>query len=456
MYQMLTQIVAELPLHLALFACGAFGWAVTKWANRRFCNARLQARGKCADALSEDAASSSGTPVATPVAAVSTPTQGHSGKARRRARGKVETSLEDEVEAAPEPAAALTEAAREVEAAAEPAAAAVAAGPEKTSERVARLLAKKAERKARKVAEMQRPQELEGPVPQVRPAEPPSAPAAAPAAQPAARTTEAAAAAVASAASPRKARVSALELRPPPAWESGERTTWSRITEEEPADLPPKLAQRLGLPVHHQPSDTDLAELSTADEGTRSAWEGTWNEAEDSYEENEDAEEAREDAECEEPPQDCLPEVPRRWVQPMAEGQDGWMMPLEDLQELSRQESQGPFVQHADPNMHLYQPIISPDGQQLYTDGEQVYMMACVELQAHTMQQPQVVHPVVHPCDPLHEVVMGTMSGGRNYWGSSSPYECYSQNPYEHHCAQVAFPEPEEDKAWDVCWDFIP
>mmetsp|Transcript_183544 Transcript_183544/g.582194 ORF Transcript_183544/g.582194 Transcript_183544/m.582194 type:complete len:376 (-) Transcript_183544:17-1144(-) len=36
----MSELVAELPQHLALFACGVLGWSVTRWANERFCAPR--------------------------------------------------------------------------------------------------------------------------------------------------------------------------------------------------------------------------------------------------------------------------------------------------------------------------------------------------------------------------------------------------------------------------------
>eukprot|EP00428_Durinskia_dybowskii_P007111 CAMPEP_0170303414 /NCGR_PEP_ID=MMETSP0116_2-20130129/52021_1 /TAXON_ID=400756 /ORGANISM="Durinskia baltica, Strain CSIRO CS-38" /LENGTH=75 /DNA_ID=CAMNT_0010555345 /DNA_START=96 /DNA_END=320 /DNA_ORIENTATION=+ len=37
---MSSELIDELPLHIALFACGAFGYWATKWANRRFLRPR--------------------------------------------------------------------------------------------------------------------------------------------------------------------------------------------------------------------------------------------------------------------------------------------------------------------------------------------------------------------------------------------------------------------------------
>jgi len=92
-----------------------------------------------------------------------------------------------------------------------------------------------------------------------------------------------------------------------------------------------------------------------------------------------------------------------------------------------------------DPNVHIYQPILSADGQQLYTDGEQVYMMACMETigsQEASAEPVQLIHPIMDPYDPINQMMHGLCSASMPLQGDGWPTDT----------------TPQEDGLWDMPW----
>lgn len=331
----------------------------------------------------------------------------------------------------PAPVPAFLEAYPEAHSVPDPASA-VEESERMAGERVRRLLAKKAERKARKAAE--RGASAGG-------GEVLEAVAAGDAEVALAGASAADHSAV-------RAKEAAAESRlfREPVRRGGDRASRSSITEEDPGDLPPKLALSTRV---------DLAELSTGDEcSPPCTGQSDWNEAEDSPEEGADPQDLEPEPTCDGPYTASPGEhsadrhflSPQQWRVPAGEG-DAWMVPLEEMHVQGVEQALGA----------AYQPILSADGRHLYTDGEQVYMMACMEVKADLGAEPQVVHPVVDPCDPLHEAVMGSLPAACSMWGclAGAGFHCYYGRDQYGGRGQAACRHA-EDRLWDVSWEFLP
>jgi len=150
----------------------------------------------------------------------------------------------------------------------------------------------------------------------------------------------------------------------------------------------------------------------------------------------------------------------RAWTQPAfsrceEQVEDEWMVPMEDMVGLTK-ESENGVVQALDPNINVFQPIMTEGGQQFYTDGQQVYMMAAMTVDtgmvpdAEIAAEPPVITPVVDPYDPLHHAFMSLSAAVA--MGPESPSNkaglwAFAQDEYEAY-------EQDDDALWNVCWDF--
>jgi len=159
----------------------------------------------------------------------------------------------------------------------------------------------------------------------------------------------------------------------------------------------------------------------------------------------------------------------RAWTEPAVthpeQVEDEWMIPLEDMVGLSKEkDSQNGVVQALDPHINVFQPIMSEGGQQLYTDGQQVYMMAAMTIDTSTAPDVEVapepmITPVVDPCDPLHHAFMSLSAavamGVETPNDQASPWAARSPNNKAAPWATGKnFDSEEDDALWGVCWDF--
>jgi len=150
----------------------------------------------------------------------------------------------------------------------------------------------------------------------------------------------------------------------------------------------------------------------------------------------------------------------RAWTQPAFNRceervEDEWMVPMEDMVGLAK-ESENGVVQALDPNINVFQPIMTEGGQQFYTDGQQVYMMAAMTVDtgmvpdAEIAAEPPVITPVVDPYDPLHHAFMSLSAavamGPESPCNKAGPW-AFAQDEYEAY-------EQDDDALWNVCWDF--
>lgn len=159
---------------------------------------------------------------------------------------------------------------------------------------------------------------------------------------------------------------------------------------------------------------------------------------------------------------------------------DAWMIPLDEMPRCPEplpEACEGVAIGSIDPNLSVYRPILSEDGQQLYTDGSQVYMLAGVQVTSAPLEQPdidmtavtstisshEVMQPILDPYDPMHQVVMGLSStlfeGCGQYWPETTSPDPYKKN-YSGADAAPSMRDPnedgEEDALWNTCWDFQP
>eukprot|EP00448_Togula_jolla_P018789 CAMPEP_0170589908 /NCGR_PEP_ID=MMETSP0224-20130122/11590_1 /TAXON_ID=285029 /ORGANISM="Togula jolla, Strain CCCM 725" /LENGTH=434 /DNA_ID=CAMNT_0010913675 /DNA_START=84 /DNA_END=1388 /DNA_ORIENTATION=+ len=109
---------------------------------------------------------------------------------------------------------------------------------------------------------------------------------------------------------------------------------------------------------------------------------------------------------------------------------DGWMSSFEDLIK-ECPAAQGVFqeplpLQMMDTPQPRYQPVLSDSGEQLYTDGKQVFVMACIGVpnEADAMAADTMITPVVDPLDPRHQVyasMVGSIEGVAPYSNVFAP-----------------------------------
>jgi len=178
----------------------------------------------------------------------------------------------------------------------------------------------------------------------------------------------------------------------------------------------------------------------------------------------------------------------RSWMESArAPMQDPWMMPLDEMPQ--GHEASGPIMQPRAEDSQVFTPMISEDGRQLYTDGQQVFMLAglevttfpTAEIPADEQQTKQVLHSFVDPNDPAHRLfqMSSAMSGRATSadsasWCRGGPGAARTSSS----CSRAelgveggaaageageAVGEEEqewdeedesEDAIWGVCWDF--
>merc|ERR1740121_3521964 len=195
-----------------------------------------------------------------------------------------------------------------------------------------------------------------------------------------------------------------------------------RLASED--DVSPKTDEEEPLVCFKAEMDVSSAELSTSDEvlvGLSQSEES----AEESLGENPDLDEHRDfdvpsvEASVFQPLEDaCCRPHQAVWTcdeefhglyQPV-QYDDAWMAPLEQVMR-SRDEAECVYRQLFDdmcmgtgvgPEVH-YQPVMCENNQQLYTDGEQFYMLACVDVSEDAgVTAPHSMQPVLDAHDPLH------------------------------------------------------
>lgn len=479
--QLMSQLLSELPTHLALFLCGAIGYLLTKWANRRFITPRNPPWHVKLDLQEEEEALAQpaeprpsvepGLPVqrlqgpgvkscrrgrarksrATPRTAAASVLRADAGEAEAPATGEA-AEAEAAREEAREAALAGSEEAAEAEAGSEGAELALpeaaAAGATPVSDRIARLLVKKAQRKARKAKQEQCAEDREAAV-------------ASTAADPEGRMVP----------EPSPTTLRQIEHRlPREAFQEPAHVfdlqkhnkVWDNPCKEQDMDLVEQVE------LQPRAAKIDPLKSSTSSKAIRLDW-GMESANEDELEKDwvpqrllaldarlddeqllgcttDDEVEDEGDAFWAEAG-DCDEEGRAAWAW-TAPCQDGWMLPFDDL--LNRPD--GPeyspcnaveFIQPA------YQPVLSAHGQQLYRDGEQLYMLACLDTledQETATGAPPLLHAVVDPLDPMHGVVMDHCS---RLASAVLRDLCVAPVPEAPEYVQAP-----TDELWGVCWDF--
>jgi len=421
--------LSDVPLHLALFLCGAIGYMVTRWANKRFFSPRFPPL-KAAKLLMEDDPEESQKAEPREPAAEPSP-RAVSGAAAPRPRGRAarrRASVRKEEVAEPsaqiavaeplvQPAAAAAAAHKDLAAPRErdaaPDDAGHTEGVEEPNARVARLLARKAARKARKAQQL---------------------------AKPAADACE----------------VVMAEVEPAEAVESPCQEADSRVCEV--AGVPAEEVE-----ARSQEVDSLVGEVA------KPAEEAPGQEVDSLA------------GELAEPAEEV--EAPGQEVDSLA-GEVGGFVAAEVQAEQVEVPSQvlddklaaGWAAAGAAPGVHdavpvgsrRFSPILSHDGQQLYTDGEEVYVMACLESDGGDALR--MVHPVTDPTSPWHQMVMdGEAPPALTSWTPiSAPLDpqCGPWAPIADEADRPWLEEPvwraprpplsdESDKLWDACWEFV-
>jgi len=391
------EFMTELPMNLALFACGAFGWWGTRWANRRYkehVRSRELVSRKSVDEDEEDRLAE----------------RLYAAGALPEPERLPEPSCKDLPEEAPSPRPSSLVDLEEPEPTPPPKElpSPVAEAPEATatsteevetpemSARVAKLIAKKAERKARKAHERELEEQQQG---------------------------EAAEAALAAAARLQELRIDVASIEAEVEAEEAEveEEALSLVSTSEPEG-------------HHVATDEE--------------------------DEDEDEDEA------------AWPSTPRS---ELAQQDEVWMVgcltqdvvPSVPIGAEFVQTSEGSMITAVDLHMHRYHPILSDDGQQLYTDGEQVYVMACVDTSASAgsaedaggADSPQVMHAVTDPWDPMHQMAStGSEYCGDVYMGATycacGDYSAQDWPQEMMYQSQLLAGGGHDDGLWDVPWEF--
>lgn len=129
---------------------------------------------------------------------------------------------------------------------------------------------------------------------------------------------------------------------------------------------------------------------------------------------------------------------------------DGWMCPFD---ELIRSHEQAEHVYCGAPVHELqFLPVVCVNNQQqFYTDGEQVYMLACIEAPEDS-DAPRLLRPVVDVNDPLHMEFSQDLHTGVIQLPPGSDESKVQVVPFE---ANATFSPAwsTHQELWDVCWD---
>lgn len=412
MYHTTSGIPAEVTLHLALIIAGAGGYVFVQWMNRNLCPSREGSSSKTKAASTDDVVDVQAQPKVAPNK-LGKGARGHRRSKQKAATAETMSELTAgevctevcSVRAGAEQQAAIEEDTSTLRKTDERLSSDVATGekPEEIlvesatdlqvapmSDRVIRLLAKKAERKARKAQGLVK-QESEN-------------------------------------------CQEAVEVVTPidPVVAGGDATAEHSpmlAPEERGLDSEDCVARKMGeeeqLACCEAEMDVNIAELSTSDEvlvGLPQSEEST----EESLGENPDFDEDSDldvpsaEASVLQPGHDLCYLPPQAvWTcdeefhgpyQPV-HYDDAWMTPWEQVMR-SRDEAEHVYQQLLDEmcmgtDAHdievQYQPVMCENNQQLYTDGEQLYMLACVDVSEDAgVAAPHLMQPVVDAHDPLH------------------------------------------------------
>jgi hypothetical protein len=119
---------------------------------------------------------------------------------------------------------------------------------------------------------------------------------------------------------------------------------------------------------------------------------------------------------------------------------DEWMVPFDELvrsPEVARLSySMQDVTAVAPPAAPEYHPVLTAEGQQLYTNGAEMFVLAAVEALEDRTSTPGVrMTPLMDPSDPVHTMILDVCSPG------APPGESPQVAPWS------------SDDQWDVCWD---
>jgi len=136
---------------------------------------------------------------------------------------------------------------------------------------------------------------------------------------------------------------------------------------------------------------------------------------------------------------------------------DAWMSPIEETMRTREQAEQ--VYRHLQ-DMHAeaeaaqtmqYQPVLCSNNQKLYTDGEKLYMLACIDAAQNVNEgDPTVMRPIVDAHDPMHAEFAKDARIGLDRLPT----------PDQSRGVCILPPQPverlpcmaQDDSAWDVCW----
>jgi len=351
-----SEVAAELPLHMAVLACGSLGYAASKWADKKFIQPRIVGSGK--KILFDEAGEEETAPASTNNTDVKEPTSVPK-QTKETASEPVQAASSGKADAVP-------------------------------SQRVAKMLAKKAERKAKKAEQRL----LDVAAPTTSPQQSP------------------------------EDDVEKLEIND----ESCDNVT-KAADEALGKDVANEVVESAGESEVSQPqslklaldSDT-VAELSTADETSPLAWADQEPSSEDEFFFAGMAAQSEADDEVfaeEEPTPQYQSWPTASWnYEPHSNyreqaGDEAWMMPFEEIMRTPEDAAQWYSLGMAPMSGMDVQPVRAADGRQLYTDGEQYFVLACVDASEGQEAALQLVNPVVDPSDPVHGAFLEAVSGSQ-------------------------------------------
>lgn len=127
-------------------------------------------------------------------------------------------------------------------------------------------------------------------------------------------------------------------------------------------------------------------------------------------------------------------------------GDDDLLMPAYTTDSVRQFQDTPTSAQSFTDGNQLYEGFLSQDGQQLYTDGEQVFMLACVEMPAEPSTPCAGTHDGVEPCGML-----------ASCYGDFPDAAIHAGQAYGFASHSYANDGVEVDDLWNVCWeDFMP
>lgn len=445
-----SDIIAEIPIHLGLALCGALGYAASKYANG-LCPHRARPSKVVEEELEKPQ---------TPANA-SLEEESQSGiRTKRRSKAKKNStrgaSSAEALKVVEATEATLVEEALEVVEATEvtlvsetpqiPAHAAdlidTPVTTQPVNERIVRLMAKKAERKARKQELMQMEEQ---------------------------KQVEESHEDVACAEEKGEDQVLGSQGGDIEIEEQADRKLISDVKhtiESEKADEDLDLVRDDCVAKCHADVDVVLAELSTSDEALMPICEEQDSSCDDTAIECvQQGQQAEADASDEEEFLDhshlsapCNAETAQEgelWI-PLWQAavqtpvDDAWMAPFDELVR-SREEAERDYCE-VQAQEFQYLPVVCVENQQqFYTDGEQLYMLACIEAPEDSkVDAPRLLQPVVDVNDPLHMQFAQDLYAGIV---QLPPDQSKVQVLPARECTTFDPALSAHQELWDVCWD---